>query len=117
MPTKAKASACDLAAVALADAVARDLTIIPLCPYMARYLERHDVEGARIEWPNRAPRARVTGVTGIGPLAVVLPAREVPLGGLRSMNVQRALPQRTSAHRGRMVLPRPLRPATHHDAS
>ena len=46
-----------LAAVALADAVARDLTIIPLCPYMARYLERHDVEGARIEWPNRAPRA------------------------------------------------------------
>jgi predicted GNAT family acetyltransferase len=46
-----------LAAVALADAVARDLTVIPLCPYMARYLERHDVEGARIEWPNRAPRA------------------------------------------------------------
>jgi redox-sensitive bicupin YhaK (pirin superfamily) len=33
-------------------------------------------------------------VTGIGPRAAVLPAREVPLGGLRSMNVQRALPQR-----------------------
>ncbi|NYI41008.1 pirin family protein [Demequina lutea] len=36
----------------------------------------------------------VTGVAGIGPRAAVLPAREVPLGGLRSMNVQRALPQR-----------------------
>lgn len=46
-----------LAADALADAVSRDLVIIPLCPYMARYLERHDVEGARIEWPNRAPRS------------------------------------------------------------
>ena len=45
-----------LAAYALADAVARDLTIIPLCAYMARYLERHEVEGARIEWPNRAQR-------------------------------------------------------------
>jgi redox-sensitive bicupin YhaK (pirin superfamily) len=36
----------------------------------------------------------VTGVTGIGPRALMVPAREVPLGGLRSMNVQRALPQR-----------------------
>ena len=33
-------------------------------------------------------------MTEIGPRAAVLPAREVPLGGLRSMNVQRALPQR-----------------------
>lgn len=38
--------------------------------------------------------AGVTGVTGIGPRAAVLPARDVPLGGLRSMNVRRALPQR-----------------------
>lgn len=45
-----------LAEAALTDAVARDLTIIPLCPYIARYLERHPIEGARIEWPNRAPR-------------------------------------------------------------
>lgn len=48
--------ASQLAGEAIADAVARDLTIIPLCPYMARYLERHDVEGARVEWPNRPPR-------------------------------------------------------------
>ena len=33
-------------------------------------------------------------VTRIGPRVAVMPAREVPLGGLRSMNVQRALPQR-----------------------
>lgn len=46
-----------LAAEALADAVSRDRIIIPLCPYMARYLKRHDVEGARVEWPNRAPRS------------------------------------------------------------
>jgi predicted GNAT family acetyltransferase len=46
-----------LAGAAVADAVARGLTIIPLCPYIARYLERHEIEGASIEWPNRAPRA------------------------------------------------------------
>ncbi len=46
-----------LAETALADAVARGKVIIPLCPYMARYLERHEIEGARIEWPNRAPRS------------------------------------------------------------
>jgi len=45
-----------LAEAALADAVARNKVIIPLCPYMARYLERHEIEGARIEWPKRAPR-------------------------------------------------------------
>jgi len=54
---KGKGLASRLAETALADAVARDLTIIPLCPYMARYLERHEIEGARIEWPNRAPRS------------------------------------------------------------
>lgn len=53
---KGQGLASRLAETALADAVARDLTIIPLCPYMARYLERHPIEGARIEWPNRAPR-------------------------------------------------------------
>jgi hypothetical protein len=36
--------------------VARDRIIIPLCPYMERYLKRHHLEGARVEWPNRAPR-------------------------------------------------------------
>ena len=46
-----------LAEAALADAVARDLTIIPLCPYMAGFLRRREIEGARIEWPNRAPQA------------------------------------------------------------
>lgn len=49
-----KGVASHLAAEALADAVSRGRIIIPLCPYMARYLERHDVEGAQVEWPNRA---------------------------------------------------------------
>jgi predicted GNAT family acetyltransferase len=48
--------ASQLAAQSLADAVARDRIIIPLCPYMERYLKRHHMEGARVEWPNRAPR-------------------------------------------------------------
>lgn len=42
-----------LAREALEDAVARDMAIIPLCPFIARYLDRHDVPGARIETPQR----------------------------------------------------------------
>ena len=38
-----------LAGEALADAVERDLTIVPACPYIARYLERHEVPGAKVE--------------------------------------------------------------------
>lgn len=45
--------ASHLAAEAIADAVSRDLTIIPVCAYMARYLKRHEVEGAKIEWPDQ----------------------------------------------------------------
>ncbi len=51
-----KGLASQLAGEAIADSVSRDLIIIPVCPYMARYLERHEIEGARIEWPNRPPR-------------------------------------------------------------
>lgn len=40
-----------LAEQALADAVARDLTIVPLCPFIARYLTRHEIPGARVEQP------------------------------------------------------------------
>lgn len=40
-----------LAQEALTDAAARDETIVPLCPYIARYAERHDIPGARIERP------------------------------------------------------------------
>ena len=50
-----KGVASRLAAEAIADAVSRGRVIIPLCPYMARYLERHDVEGAKVEWPSETP--------------------------------------------------------------
>jgi len=53
---KGQGLASRLAADVIADAVARDLVIIPLCPYLARYLERHEIDGARVEWPNRPPR-------------------------------------------------------------
>lgn len=40
-----------LASGALADAVASGATIVPYCPYIARYLKRNDVEGATVRWP------------------------------------------------------------------
>lgn len=40
-----------LASEALADAVASGATIVPYCPYIARYLKRNEVEGASIRWP------------------------------------------------------------------
>lgn len=40
-----------LASEALADAVGRGEAIVPLCPYIAKYLETHEVPGAEIRWP------------------------------------------------------------------
>jgi predicted GNAT family acetyltransferase len=42
-----------LAKDALTDAVAAGEAIVPLCPYIAKYLTTHDVPGAEIRWPNR----------------------------------------------------------------
>jgi len=41
-----------LAQQAVADAVARGLVIVPVCPFFQRYLHRNTVEGASIEWPD-----------------------------------------------------------------
>lgn len=41
----------ELARAAVADAVARGLTITPLCPFIRRYLERNDIPGAVINFP------------------------------------------------------------------
>ncbi|WP_426996485.1 pirin family protein [Pseudarthrobacter sp. N5] len=40
------------------------------------------------------PPGRPEGITGTGPCVQLWPAREVPLGGVRAMNVLRTLPQR-----------------------
>ncbi|WP_062521279.1 GNAT family N-acetyltransferase [Demequina silvatica] len=40
-----------LAREAIADAVARGETIVPLCPFIADYLRRTEVPGADVEWP------------------------------------------------------------------
>ena len=40
-----------LARSALADAAARDLVIVPVCPFFQRYLRRNAIEGATVEWP------------------------------------------------------------------
>jgi len=46
-----KGLASILAAEALADATASGDTIVPYCPYIAKYLKTHEVEGAEIRWP------------------------------------------------------------------
>lgn len=49
-----------LAAYALADAAASGDAIVPLCPYIARYLETHEIPGAEIRWP-RTPGSAPSG--------------------------------------------------------
>ncbi len=43
-----------LASGALTDAAGRGEAIVPLCPYIAKYLETHEIPGAEIRWP-KAP--------------------------------------------------------------
>lgn len=42
-----------LAKGALTDAAASGQTIVPLCPYIAKYLTTHEIPGAEIRWPGR----------------------------------------------------------------
>ncbi len=42
-----------LAKAALTDAAATGDAIVPLCPYIAKYLETHEIPGAEIRWPGR----------------------------------------------------------------
>jgi predicted GNAT family acetyltransferase len=39
-----------LAEAAIADAVRRGEVIVPVCPFFERYLRRHDISGATVEW-------------------------------------------------------------------
>lgn len=41
-----------LAKAAIEDSVARGDLIIPICPFFRRYLERNDVHGAKIHFPD-----------------------------------------------------------------
>lgn len=42
-----------LAAEALEDAASSGDAIVPLCPYIAKYLTTHEIAGAEIRWPER----------------------------------------------------------------
>jgi predicted GNAT family acetyltransferase len=44
-----------LAGEALADVARRGDTIVPLCPFIAAYLQRNEVAGAVVEWPGGTP--------------------------------------------------------------
>ncbi|KAA9106620.1 N-acetyltransferase [Microbacterium rhizomatis] len=35
---------------AMKDAVARHETVVPECPYVVRFLQKHEVEGLEIDW-------------------------------------------------------------------
>lgn len=48
---RGKGLAGRLAGDALADAATSGDTIAPYCPYIAEYLETHEIEGAEIRWP------------------------------------------------------------------
>jgi predicted GNAT family acetyltransferase len=40
-----------LAEFVLDDAVARELTIVPVCPFISAYLQRHPDYEASVDWP------------------------------------------------------------------
>lgn len=42
-----------LASDALTDAASTGDAIVPLCPYIAKYLGTHEIPGAEIRWPKR----------------------------------------------------------------
>lgn len=46
-----------LAADALADAAASGDAIVPLCPYIAKYLQTHEIDGAEVRWPKSSAPA------------------------------------------------------------
>lgn len=37
---------------AMADAAARGETVVPRCPFVMRYLRRHDIDGLVVDWPD-----------------------------------------------------------------
>ena len=47
--------ASKLAAAALTDAAGRGEAIVPVCPYIAKYRETHEIPGAEIRWPRPSP--------------------------------------------------------------
>jgi uncharacterized protein len=53
-----------LAKDALTDAAATGDAIVPLCPYIAKYLTTHEIPGAEIRWPQRP--APIAGTDAAG---------------------------------------------------
>jgi predicted GNAT family acetyltransferase len=49
--------ATTLVAEAMADVAARGEEVVPLCPFVAKYLESHDVPGLVVDWPAEADGA------------------------------------------------------------
>ena len=52
-----------IASESLADAARRGEIIVPLCPFIARYLKDHEVAGAVVDWPEEAD-AQESATTG-----------------------------------------------------
>ncbi|MFI8592949.1 GNAT family N-acetyltransferase [Microbacterium sp. NPDC078428] len=55
-----------LASEALSDAAREGATIVPLCPFIAKYLSENEVAGAVIDWP-RSSQAQDSASPGESP--------------------------------------------------
>lgn len=53
-----------LAAFALRDAAAAGDALVPICPYIQKYLRRHEIPGAEVRWPQRPEAAGAAGSSG-----------------------------------------------------
>lgn len=49
-----------LADDALSDVAKRGDTIVPLCPFIAKYLSENEVSGAVVQWPHGTPQDAAT---------------------------------------------------------
>lgn len=45
--------ATTLVSAAMADVAARGETVVPVCPFVVKYLKEHEVPGLKIEWKDR----------------------------------------------------------------
>ena len=110
---------------ALADVASRGETVVPHCPFVVRYLRRHEVPGLDIDWPNaartscddqtgRRRRGRRRGEHRVRRTARA--AARVARGAARRRPRDVGAPLASAARpaaRRRVVLPRPVRTAGH----
>jgi len=61
---KGKGLGTILVGEAMKDVAARDETVVPLCPFVRRFLRETEVPGLTVVWPRAGERAAVSGGGG-----------------------------------------------------